>query len=310
MSRAVDTLTNTELEPLSPMFPGGPPRLGHPKRRSVLPMVLVCTLVVVASSVGAVALLRVQRQMGPPDSPTAGLEPELSPQPAVVAVAEFKAVAADKSSPTEPLSPPASAPSSTAPVADQPSAAKPSPGTGSEPPTAPTVSAPSAAAVAPRSPEPATAAPVPARPPVTTAPGIARVAEAPVEPTPEERYRDVVTRGVAAAERGALGEASRLFRQAVRLNPSDPDGWNSLGVVLARQGNIIGGMDALHQALQVDATFAPAHRNLGILLERQGRSREAIAHYRSFLFLVAENHPDRDAVRQRLAVPIRRVPTP
>jgi Flp pilus assembly protein TadD len=162
---------------------------------------------------------------------------------------------------------------------------------------APAAPAPAPAAPAARAPAPVAPVPVPAKP-------------VPVEVDPEQQFRELMTRGLAAADRGAYGDAARSFRQAVKLNPRDPDAWNSLGVVLARQGNVSGGADALRQSLAVDGTFAPAHRNLGIVLERQGRNREAIPHYRAFLFLVADNDPDRDAVRARLSVPIRQVPRP
>lgn len=133
---------------------------------------------------------------------------------------------------------------------------------------------------------------------------------APKDLDPDEKFRELMSRGTVAADRGALGDALRAFRQAMKMNPRDPGAWNSLGVVLVRRGNLSGGVEALRQALNVDATYPPAHRNLGIALERQGRSREAYGHYRSFLLLVSEDHPDRDAVRQRLAVPFRQVPIP
>jgi Flp pilus assembly protein TadD len=148
-------------------------------------------------------------------------------------------------------------------------------------------------------------------PTVSTSKAAAPVPEpAPKELAPDEKFRELMSRGIAAADRDALGDALRAFRQAMKVNPRDPGAWNSLGVVLVRQGNLSGGVEALRQALNVDATYAPAHRNLGIALERQGRSREAYGHYRSFLLLVSEDHPDRDAVRQRLAVPFRHVPIP
>ncbi|HUE96659.1 MAG TPA: hypothetical protein VMN39_08365, partial [Longimicrobiaceae bacterium] len=49
---------------------------------------------------------------------------------------------------------------------------------------------------------------------------------------PDEKFRELMSRGTAAADRGALGDALRAVRQALKMNPRDPGAWNSLGVVL------------------------------------------------------------------------------
>ena len=113
--------------------------------------------------------------------------------------------------------------------------------------------------------------------------------------------------GREAARRGAFEQAARHFERAVALNSSDHGAWNDLGVVLVEQGNMAKGIRALEQAINVDPTHAWAHRNLAIALDRQGRAREAARHYRLFLLLVGDAHPERDAVRDRLSVTIRQV---
>ena len=72
-------------------------------------------------------------------------------------------------------------------------------------------------------------------------------------------------------------------------------------MVLVRQGETAGGVQAFRQALRLDTGHPEAHRNLAVVLDRQGRSAEAVSHYRAFLRLSPESHPTRDEVRRRLA---------
>jgi cytochrome c-type biogenesis protein CcmH/NrfG len=116
-----------------------------------------------------------------------------------------------------------------------------------------------------------------------------------------ERFVALVDRGLQATREDALGEAAGSFRKALELKPGDADTWNALGVVLARQGETVRGVDAFEHALRFNPNHADAHRNLAVVLDRQGRSREAVAHYRSFLSLSVESHAARDEVRRRVA---------
>lgn len=111
----------------------------------------------------------------------------------------------------------------------------------------------------------------------------------------------LVGQGLQAAQEGALSEAGILLRKALELKPADSETWNSLGVVLVRQGETAAGMDALQQALRLDPNHPEAQRNLAVALDREGRPAEAVTHYQAFLRLSAESHPARDAVRRRLA---------
>lgn len=106
--------------------------------------------------------------------------------------------------------------------------------------------------------------------------------------------------GLEAAQRGALADAERLFREALARDERDAEAWNSLGVVLIRQGERERGTDALRTALRLVPTHLEAHRNLGVALDRQGRRGEAIGHYQRFLSLSPAGYPGRDEVRRRL----------
>jgi cytochrome c-type biogenesis protein CcmH/NrfG len=115
------------------------------------------------------------------------------------------------------------------------------------------------------------------------------------------RFFALADRGLQAAHEGALGEAAGFLEKALELKPSDADTWNTLGVVLVRQGETARGVDAFGHALRFNPNHADAHRNLAVALDRQGKSREAVAHYRSFLRLSAQGHAARDDVHRRLA---------
>ena len=110
----------------------------------------------------------------------------------------------------------------------------------------------------------------------------------------------LVRRGLEAAERGALGEAAELLRKALEAAPNDAATWNSLGVVLVRQGEWKDGVEAFKRAVRLEPRLADARRNLAVALDRRGRTAEAIAQYRSFLALAGAYNPERETVERRL----------
>jgi Tfp pilus assembly protein PilF len=116
-----------------------------------------------------------------------------------------------------------------------------------------------------------------------------------------ERFAALMARGRAAVQDGNPAKATGLFRQALRLQPTDAGAWNSLGVALVLLGETAPGVDALREAVRLDPDHAEAHRNLAVALDRQGKSSEAVSHYRAFLGLSAESDTARDDVRRRLA---------
>lgn len=119
-------------------------------------------------------------------------------------------------------------------------------------------------------------------------------------PATEELFRSLQGEGLEKAQQGALPEATGLFTKALDLRPSDAETWNSLGVVLVRQGHTARGVDAFRHALRLHPDHLEAHRNLAVTLDRQGRSGEAAVHYRAFLRLTTQDDPARDDVRRRL----------
>jgi Flp pilus assembly protein TadD len=82
------------------------------------------------------------------------------------------------------------------------------------------------------------------------------------------------------ASQGRSDEAEHHYREALRLQPDDPETCNGLGVVLARRGDFEGAAAAFSRAVAMRAGFAEAHYNLGKVLDREGKTVEAIEHYR------------------------------
>lgn len=117
----------------------------------------------------------------------------------------------------------------------------------------------------------------------------------------EEQFAALLDQGLQAAQRGALEESADFLRRALHLKPRDAGVWNSLGVVLVRQGETARGVDAFSQVLRVNPNHPEAQRNLAVALDRQGRSGEAVAHYRAFLRLATQSDPARGEVVRRLA---------
>ena len=141
-----------------------------------------------------------------------------------------------------------------------------------------------------------------ARPAPAVSPAPARPASlpAPSGPTVHDRARALVEDGLEAARARDFQEASRLLTRALDLDPSDAQAWNSLGVVLIRQGEATRGVGALRRALRIDPGHAEAHRNLAVALDGQGRCREAALHYRSFMSRSDAANPYREDVGRRL----------
>ena len=124
--------------------------------------------------------------------------------------------------------------------------------------------------------------------------------ESPVEPL-RASVSPLLAQGLEAAQRGELADAEGYFRRAVAQDAGDAEAWNSLGVVLVRQGEQArGGGGAAGRPCGCEPSHIEAHRNLGVALDRQGRAGEAAEHYRFFLSLTTDAHPGRGDVRRRL----------
>ena len=68
-------------------------------------------------------------------------------------------------------------------------------------------------------------------------------------------------------------------RRAIELAPDFAEGYNALGVGLAREGRSSDAIAAYEQALALKPEFDEAEDNLGVALAQQGDAAAAIAHY-------------------------------
>jgi tetratricopeptide (TPR) repeat protein len=101
----------------------------------------------------------------------------------------------------------------------------------------------------------------------------------------------------AARHIGALAflhdtdKALAAYREAVALDPDDPDGWNSLGLLLTRTGNLDGAAEAYNRVLSLgnrtadQGLIAVATSNLGNFYMTRGELDRAEERYRMSLEL-------------------------
>ncbi|HEV8582106.1 MAG TPA: sulfatase-like hydrolase/transferase [Thermoanaerobaculia bacterium] len=99
-----------------------------------------------------------------------------------------------------------------------------------------------------------------------------------------------VFRGKLAAawrDRGEIGKAVPLYRQAAETAPEDPEAWYNLAAALQEAGQLAEGRQAIERALHLDAGRPEAHNTLGIVAMGEGKLEEA----RSEFEIAAELDP-------------------
>jgi protein O-mannosyl-transferase len=90
-------------------------------------------------------------------------------------------------------------------------------------------------------------------------------------------------------KRGQVEEAIAQFRKALDIRPDYAEGHNDLGLALAQKGQLEEALVHYTQALQFRPGLWEARVNLGNALAEQGRLDEAIAHYRGALAAQPDN---------------------
>ena len=86
-------------------------------------------------------------------------------------------------------------------------------------------------------------------------------------------------RGVSAAKRGNLKEATALFRRALRFQPDFAEAHNNLGNALRNRDELDEAIQRLEKAISLNPAYADAHHNLGLALAKLRRFDEAIASF-------------------------------
>jgi Flp pilus assembly protein TadD len=100
--------------------------------------------------------------------------------------------------------------------------------------------------------------------------------------------------GVALARTGNVQEAVRHYQRAIALSPDYPDPHNNIGTVLAGEGRLDQAIAHFRRAVEIAPDYAEAHTNLGAMLAQQGRLAEALPHLAK---AVAEQPEDANAQR-------------
>lgn len=87
---------------------------------------------------------------------------------------------------------------------------------------------------------------------------------------------------LAAACLGGEGdylEAASIDRMMCEAQPTNPQGWNSLGYDLFNAEDLEGAMEAFQRAIKLEPTRASAHYNLARIAARTGDKSKAIEHF-------------------------------
>lgn len=82
-------------------------------------------------------------------------------------------------------------------------------------------------------------------------------------------------RAAAALARGDLDGAARAYRKAIRRGTTDPDAYNNLGAILARQGDLDAAILLFERALSLAPHGVDARANLAGALAARGAARYA-----------------------------------
>ena len=85
---------------------------------------------------------------------------------------------------------------------------------------------------------------------------------------------------------GKLGQAERIYREALQLGSRDPLLHFNLGVLLEDMQRKAEAMQAYEAALREDPDLADSHYNLALLYEESGRAKDAIRHMARYRKLI------------------------
>jgi Flp pilus assembly protein TadD len=95
--------------------------------------------------------------------------------------------------------------------------------------------------------------------------------------------------GEILTEQGKAAEATRHFREALRIRPDSKEAHNNLGIIFINQGEAAEAIWHLREAVRLEPAYSDAHNNLGIALVNQGKAAEATRHFREAVRLKPDN---------------------
>src|SRR6266581_1499302 len=101
----------------------------------------------------------------------------------------------------------------------------------------------------------------------------------------EQSAQNYLRLGLALEMTGQLGEAAQIYRQALTLEPENPEAHHGLGRTLERLGRLEDAAHSLNAALALKSDSTEVHHDLGNVLFRLGRFEDAEQSYRRALAL-------------------------
>jgi arylsulfatase A-like enzyme/Tfp pilus assembly protein PilF len=99
--------------------------------------------------------------------------------------------------------------------------------------------------------------------------------------------------GIAYGQAGRAPDASRTFRRALEIDPTNGLAWQNIGTLELRGGDRRAAESSLRRALSIDDSLPGAHTTLGVVLAQTDRKTEAIEEWKR---AVALNPSEFDAL--------------
>jgi Flp pilus assembly protein TadD len=96
---------------------------------------------------------------------------------------------------------------------------------------------------------------------------------------------DYIAQAIDSLNNDDLGAAIELYREALKLDPSDPTALTGLGAALDESGELESAIECYQKALKAAPDDVIAHSGLGVVFEQQGNVDQAIREYRTALSL-------------------------
>ncbi|MGE3536952.1 MAG: tetratricopeptide repeat protein [Candidatus Tectimicrobiota bacterium] len=109
---------------------------------------------------------------------------------------------------------------------------------------------------------------------------------------------DLLSQALQYHMRGQLSQAERLYRTALRWDPTCPEAHHNLGVVYQGQGHTEAALQCYQEAIRLQPDYAAAHYNAGVLWQARGHYEAAVQAYQHTLRL----QPDFRAAYHNLGV--------
>jgi len=93
--------------------------------------------------------------------------------------------------------------------------------------------------------------------------------------------------GIAYGQAGRAPDASRTFRRALEIDPTNGLAWQNIGTLELRAGDRGAAESSLRRALSIDDSLPGAHTTLGVVLAQTGRKADAIDEWKRAVALNA-----------------------